>query len=68
MVLTVPAPAVISAQPIDPGSAVPVGTFESFSVTAALPAECPCATSPPFTYQWRLNGVDITGATDSSYT
>ena len=49
--------ALISSQPIS--QSVCLGQPVTFSVSA---------TGTGLTYQWRKNGVDITGATDSSYT
>lgn len=48
----------ITTQPTD--QTVSVGTAATFSVTATGTA--------PLTYQWKKNGVDISGATSSSYT
>ena len=57
-VLTINAPPVITAQPQD--QLVAAGQKANFAVGAA--------SSLPFGYQWRFNGGDIPGATDSSYT
>lgn len=60
-VLTVTAPPVAASITTGPQSvAVKVGLTASFSVTAAGTA--------PLSYQWRLNGTDIAGATAASYT
>jgi hypothetical protein len=58
--LTVSSPPVIQGGPA--GHAVPVGQDASFTVTATN--DCDHA----LTYQWRWNGGEITGATDSGYT
>ncbi|HTD65707.1 MAG TPA: immunoglobulin domain-containing protein, partial [Candidatus Limnocylindria bacterium] len=51
-------PPVIAAQP--QGQSVAEGATVTFSVTASG--------AQPLSYQWRLNGGDITGANSSSYT
>ena len=56
--LTVVVPAVITTQPV--AQTVTAGQSTTFSVTATG--------TGPFTYQWRKNGVNIPGATASSYT
>ncbi|MCS7100069.1 MAG: immunoglobulin domain-containing protein [Burkholderiaceae bacterium] len=54
-----PSPALLPRITQGPASiSVPLGDSASFSVTA---------TGPSLTYQWRRNGVDIPGATSSSY-
>jgi sugar lactone lactonase YvrE len=53
-----PAPPTITTQPAD--RTVNVGEAARFKVTATG--------SPPLHYQWRKNGADIPGATNSSYT
>ena len=55
--LTVRVPPSITKQPAN--KSVPVGATPKFSVTAT-------GTSP-LTYQWRKNGVNISGATKASY-
>ncbi len=55
--LMVTVPPAITAQPVN--MAVAVGQTAKFSVTATGTA--------PFRYQWRKNGVDISGATKASY-
>jgi len=57
-VLTVYVPAAITTQPV--GQTVAPGASATFSVTATG--------NPAPTYQWRRNGVNISGATGSSYT
>ena len=57
-VLTVNTPPSITTQPA--GQIVAPGANVTFSVTASGTA--------PLTYQWKLNQVDISGATASSYT
>jgi hypothetical protein len=52
-----PSPPVINNQPLS--SAVPQGTPVLFTVSASG--------SQPLSYQWRLNGNNIAGATDSSF-
>lgn len=52
-----PAPPIIVQQP--KGAKISVGQTATFSVYATG--------SPPLTYQWRKNGVNIDGATGSSY-
>src|SRR5215471_17838031 len=49
-------PPSIVTQPI--GQAVPVGQDATFSVSASG--------SAPLAYQWRFNGTDIPGATDTN--
>ena len=56
--LTVITAPTVSTQPID--QTVTAGQTASFSVVASG--------SAPFTYQWRKNGSNISGATSSSYT
>ena len=56
--LTVNQPPAITTPPSS--QMVPVGQTATFSVVAS-------GTSP-FTYQWQLNGTNISGATSSSYT
>jgi hypothetical protein len=56
--LTVNVPPAITSQPT--GQTVVAGQSASFSVTATGTA--------PLSYQWRLNGTPIAGATVSSYT
>jgi uncharacterized repeat protein (TIGR01451 family) len=56
--LTVAAPPTIAAQPQN--QTTPMGNSATFSVTANGVG--------PITYQWRLNGADISGATASSLT
>ncbi len=56
--LTVNAPPSITTQPA--GKTVIAGQTASFSATAAGTA--------PLTYQWKMNGTAINGATSSSYT
>ena len=56
--LTVKTPPTITTQPAN--KTVTVGKTAKFSVTATG--------STPLSYQWRKNGVNITGATKSSYT
>ena len=56
--LTVITAPTVSTQPID--QTVTAGQTASFSVSASGTA--------PFTYQWRKNGSNISGATSSSYT
>lgn len=51
-------PPTITSQPAN--RTVSVGQSAIFSVTAGG--------TPPFTYQWQRNGVDISGATGASYT
>ena len=53
-----PAPPSITTQPAD--RTVNVGETATFTVSATG--------SPPLHYQWRKNGVNIPGATNSSYT
>lgn len=48
----------ITTQPVS--TSVTVGQTAAFSVTSGGTA--------PFSYQWQLNGVDISGATGASYT
>jgi len=55
--LTVRTPPTITAQPAD--KTVNVGQRAPFSVTATG--------TPPLHYQWRKNGVDISGATKTNY-
>ncbi len=55
--LTVRIPPAITTQPAD--KTVAAGTTAKFSVTA---------TGTNLSYQWRKNGVNISGATKSSYT
>ena len=57
-VLTVQQPAAITAQPV--GSTVAAGASYTLSVTATG--------TPAPTYQWKLNGTNLSGATSSSYT
>ncbi len=57
-VLTVYVPPAITTQPV--GQTVAPGASVTFSVTATG--------NPAPTYQWRRNGVNISGATGSSYT
>lgn len=57
-VLTVAVPPTIASHP--QSRTVSVGSAATFSVTANG--------SSPFTYQWRRNGVNVAGATGSSYT
>lgn len=54
--LVVLSPPVVISQPKD--RAVATGTAASFNVTASG--------STPFRYQWRLGGVDVTGATNAN--
>lgn len=56
--LTVATPPTIASQPQN--QITPMGNSATFSVTATGPA--------PLSYQWRENGVDISGANASSYT
>jgi hypothetical protein len=56
--LTVTTPPMITAQPMAPPAVNGFTTF-ALSVTASG--------SAPFSYQWMLNGVPITGATGSQY-
>jgi len=56
--LTVKTPPTITTQPAN--KTVTVGKTAKFSVTATG--------STPLSYQWRKNGVNITGATSASYT
>ena len=56
--LTVVLPPVISKQPVD--AAVPLDSSVTFCVEVDG--------TPPFQFQWRINGVNIEGATDSCYT
>ena len=58
--LTVSSPPVILGGPV--GQNVPVGQDASFTVTATN--DCGSA----LTYQWRWNGSELSGATDSAYT
>jgi len=51
----------ISAQP--QSQTTPMGNGAVFSVTASTVS----ATVAPLSYQWRTNGVDVTGATGSSF-
>lgn len=51
-------PPTITSQPVN--RTVSVGQSATFAVTAGG--------TPPFTYQWQRNGVDISGATGASYT
>lgn len=67
MILTVPPAVVIETQPAGPGSAVQIGASWTFTVAAIVTNACPCANDPALTYQWRLNGINIAGATDTSY-
>ncbi len=64
--LTVLPPAIVDSQPTGPGFAEAAGTSWSFFTAASAPPECPCANAPAFAYQWRLNGANIAGATDST--
>jgi hypothetical protein len=57
-VLTVTAPPVITTQPQSRTNAT--GSSATFSVVAT--------SATPITYQWRFAGVNISGATNSSYT
>ncbi|HOC56685.1 MAG TPA: immunoglobulin domain-containing protein [Verrucomicrobiota bacterium] len=57
-VLTVYVPPAITVQPV--GQTVAAGSSATFSVTATG--------SPAPAYQWRRNGVNLSGATASSYT
>ena len=57
-VLTVYVPPAITTQPV--GQTLAAGSSVTFSVTATG--------NPAPTYQWRRNGVNISGATASSYT
>jgi len=57
-VLTVTVPPTITAQPLS--QTVTQGTSATFTVAASG--------TTPFTYQWRFNGANISGATASSYT
>ena len=57
-VLTVIVPPTITTQPLS--QTVNQGTIATFTVAASGTA--------PFTYQWRFNGANISGATLSSYT
>ncbi|MCB1225914.1 MAG: immunoglobulin domain-containing protein, partial [Verrucomicrobiales bacterium] len=56
--LTVNEMPAITAQPV--GSTITPGSSHTLSITATG--------SPTPTYQWKLNGVNISGATSSSYT
>ena len=56
--LTVNVPATVATQPV--GQTAVQGNSVSFSVVAAGTA--------PFTYQWRLGGVNLPGATAATYT
>ena len=56
--LTVNVPATVATQPI--GQTAVQGNSVSFSVVAAG--------TGPFTYQWRLGGVNLSGATAATYT
>ncbi|HTZ22100.1 MAG TPA: immunoglobulin domain-containing protein [Opitutaceae bacterium] len=58
VVIAGPTPPTITTQPAN--QAVNVGASATFSVVAAG--------ATPFTYQWKLNGTAITGATGTSYT
>ena len=60
-VLVVVAP-VISSQP--PSRTTPMGNGAAFSVTAVTTN----SGVAPLSYQWRTNGVNVTGATASSFT
>ena len=55
--LTVLFPPAISKQPVD--AAVPLGSSVTFCVEADG--------TPPFQFQWRINGVNLEGATNSCY-
>ena len=57
-ILTVNAPPAVTAQPVN--QTVAVGQTATFSVTATGTA--------PLSYQWRKNGVNISGATVAAYT
>jgi alpha-tubulin suppressor-like RCC1 family protein len=57
-VLTVLVPATITTQPV--GRSVPPGLPTTFNAAASG--------NPAPSYQWQLNGTNIPGATDSSYT
>jgi hypothetical protein len=57
-VLMVNVPVSVATQPV--GATVNPGVTTTFKVTAAG--------TPPFTYQWRKDGVDISGGTSSSFT
>ena len=58
VILTVTMAPVITEQPV--AKTVNLGATATFSVTATGTA--------PFSYQWKKNGTDISGATSSSYT
>ena len=58
VVLTGPTPPTITTPPAT--QAVNIGATATFSVVAAGTA--------PFTYQWKLNGTAIAGATNATYT
>jgi hypothetical protein len=66
MILTVPTIVQIDTQPTDQGP-VTTGSPATLSVSASIPASCPCANSPALTYQWSHNGSPVAGATDSAY-
>lgn len=55
---TVASPVTITAQPVSVTNAT-LGQSASFSVTVTG--------APPFRYQWRLNGQNIPGATNATY-
>jgi len=55
-----PAPVAPAIVNVDGPAALSRGAVGTFTVTASG--------TPPLSYQWRLNGVDIPGATASSYT
>ncbi len=65
--LTVAPTVNIDSQPADPGAAIAVGSSWAFAVGASIPSDCPCANNPALTYQWMLNGANIPGATDATY-
>jgi len=56
-VLSISAPPAITSQP-NPNNPLPIGGSVTFSVTAS--------SSSPLTYQWRLNGVNLLGATNAT--
>jgi hypothetical protein len=56
--LTVKTPPTITTQPVD--KSVKLGATPKFTVTASG--------TTPFTYQWRKNSSDISGATKKTYT
>lgn len=61
-----PAPAV-NTPPVNTSSPVVSGATAIGSTLAASPGGWSGSPSPSFAYQWRRNGVDIAGATGSTY-